>query len=340
VQCNLYGLPADLVVKILVAFVEETQRAPGTIANYEDWLVAAYGRPLAETFPMQYTKKYHTTDAANLTTDWMGPRMYRPTLEEVFFGAVSPTTPNIHYVTHFRYPTHGGFAAYLERFSKNGDIVLEHRLVGLDPKAKELTFANGTRARYDAVVSSVPLPELVPMIAGAPADVREAAQKLACSTAVIVNVGVNRAELSQAHISYFYDSDVFFTRLNFPHMLSPNNVPAGAGAVQAEVYFSKKYKPLDRSPDDCIEPVIRDLYRVGVLREGDEILHRNAELIDYANIIFDLDRKQALGVVHGYLDDIGVQHCGRYGDWGYLWTDDSFKSGELAADRALSGLSR
>jgi len=56
----------------------------------------------------------------------------------------------------------------------------------------------------------------------------------------------------------------------------------------------------------------------------------------YANIIFDLDRADALKIVHGYLDDIGISYCGRYGDWGYMWTDESFKSGEVAAERALS----
>jgi hypothetical protein len=58
--------------------------------------------------------------------------------------------------------------------------------------------------------------------------------------------------------------------------------------------------------------------------------------LKYANIIFDLDRSAALKIVHGYLDEIGIYYCGRYGDWGYLWTDESFKSGEAAAEAALS----
>ena len=49
-----------------------------------------------------------------------------------------------------------------------------------------------------------------------------------------------------------------------------------------------------------------------------------------------LDRTEALKTVHGYLDDIGIAYCGRYGDWGYMWTDESFISGERAAQSALS----
>ncbi len=58
--------------------------------------------------------------------------------------------------------------------------------------------------------------------------------------------------------------------------------------------------------------------------------------IEYANVIFDLERAAALKTVHGYLDDLGIAYCGRYGDWEYIWTDESFVSGENAAKKALS----
>jgi protoporphyrinogen oxidase len=153
---------------------------------------------------------------------------------------------------------------------------------------------------------------------------------------VLVNVGVNRADLSSAQMSYFYDEDVSFARLSFPHMLAASNVPAGCGSIQAEVYFSKKYKPLTTAPEALIDRVISDLRRTGVLRENDEILTRQARLLPYANVIFDLERAEALKTVHGYLDDIGIAYCGRYGDWGYMWTDESFVSGERAAETALT----
>jgi protoporphyrinogen oxidase len=176
------------------------------------------------------------------------------------------------------------------------------------------------------------------MIKGAPAEVVDAAKRLACSTCVLVNIGINRADISKAHMTYFYDQDICFSRLGFPHMLSERNAPQGAGNIQAEVYFSQKYKPFSGRPEDWIEPVIRDLRRVGLLRDSDTILEKKAMLLKYANIIFDLERADALKTVHGYLDDIRIAYCGRYGDWGYMWTDESFISGERAADRALTGV--
>ena len=336
VQLHMYGLPEDVIVKVIADFVEEHHAPERPIKNYADWLLASFGRTFAELFPMTYTRKYHLTTADNMSTDWLGPRIYRPSLEEVLRGAISPSAPHVHYITHFRYPTEGGFVAYLQKLVPLGNLKFGHELVAVDPRQRELRFSNGVVANYDALVSSVALPDLIPMIKGAPRDVREAAQRLACSTCVLVNVGVDRQDLSPAHMSYFYDEDICFTRLSFPHMLSPRNVPPGAGSIQAEVYFSSKYKPLTNAPEEWIEPVIKDLHRCGLLREEDKILFKNALLVRHANVIFDLERSAALKTVHGYLDDIGIAYCGRYGDWGYMWTDESFKSGEQAAEKALT----
>jgi len=335
VQVHLHGLPEDVIVKVIADFVE-ARKETREIKTYADWLFASLGRTFAELFPMQYTRKYHLTTADNMSTDWLGPRVYRPSLEEVLRGAISPAAPRKHYITQFRYPTHGGFAAYMQKFLPLAALKLQHKVVTVDPKARMLTFANGTVASYDALVSSVPLPELIPMIQGAPAYVVAAAARLACSTCVLVNVGIDRADISEAHMTYFYDEDISFTRLSFPHMLSPENVPPGAGSIQAEVYFSSKYRPLTVSPDSLVEPVISDLRRCGLIRETDRILFRNAMLVPYANVIFDLERADALKIVHAYLDELGIAYCGRYGDWGYMWTDESFISGERAAGAALA----
>jgi protoporphyrinogen oxidase len=338
-QCNLYGLPEDLVVKILVEFTQ-AQHASGEdpIHNYEDWLVASFGRTFAETFPMEYGLKFHTTTADNMSTDWLGPRLYRPDLEEVFRGAISPTTPDVHYVSDFRYPRNKGFVGFLDAFVQPADVRLGQEVARIDPARRELRFARGETTPYDHVISSVPLPDLIPLIEGAPADVLDAADRLAATACVTVNIGLDRDDISPAHWSYFYDPDIFFTRLSFPHMFSPTTAPPGAGSIQAEVYYSRKYRPLDRSPEACIEPVVRDLRRCGLIREDDRILLKSARLIPYANVIFDLERAAALETVHGYLDDIGVRYCGRYGEWGYHWTDDAFKSGEGAADKVLDAM--
>jgi protoporphyrinogen oxidase len=334
-QCNLYGLPAEFVVRMVAGMIEAQYREPGPIRNYADWLIASYGAPFAEAFPMQYGRKYHTTDASNLSTDWLGPRLYKPSIHEVLAGALSPTTADVHYITEFRYPRSGGFVSFLRPFAAGLDIRLNHKLVRLDPVARTLSFANGATAEYEGVISSIPLPELVPLIAGAPADVVEAGRRLAASACVVVNIGIDRADLSDWHWTYFYDDEFCFSRISFPHMFAASNAPPGTGSIQAELYFSAKYKPLDRPAEAYIERTVDDLRRCGIVRETDTLLLKSAIVVNHANIIFDLERAHALATVHGYLDGIGVGYCGRYGEWGYHWTDEAFVSGESAAQRVL-----
>src|SRR6185436_8478265 len=85
-QVNLYGLPTELVIKVIADFAAAHQKQHGEIANYEEWLRASFGDTFAENFPMPYTIKYHTTEAKNKSLDWIGPRLYQAKLEEVLRG--------------------------------------------------------------------------------------------------------------------------------------------------------------------------------------------------------------------------------------------------------------
>ena len=64
-----------------------------------------------------------------------------------------------------------------------------------------------------------------------------------------------------------------------------------------------------------MERVLADLRRTGFIREGDSILLQETAINRYANVIYDVDRADALRTVHGYLDRVGIYYCGRYGNW-------------------------
>ena len=173
------------------------------------------------------------------------------------------------------------------------------------------------------------------MIDGTPPDVLAAAAKLACSELVIVNLGFNKPDIIDATWTYFYDRDFFLTRLSTPHLQSRNNVPPGCCSVQAECYFSDKYGHSTAGPRTAFRLSSKILKRCGLISSEDEIIFRNVMHIKYANVIFDLESVGAAGVVHEYLRDLGIQYCGRYGEWAYIWTDQAFISGENAATRVI-----
>ena len=51
--------------------------------NYAEWCLKNLGKTFSEEFVFKYTKKYWTLNAEELSTDWIGPRIYPPSPEEV-----------------------------------------------------------------------------------------------------------------------------------------------------------------------------------------------------------------------------------------------------------------
>ena len=242
-QVNMHGLPAQLIDLCISDFINALGQKQKKINNYRDWLISSFGNNFAETFPLAYTRKYHTTDAENLTTDWLGRRLYRPTLDEVQRGAKEHEPFDVHYVSNFRYPAEGGFDRFLTGLSDEARYSGLHEVAEIDLDTKSIHFTNGHITKFDRIISSLPLPVLIAAIRQSPEAVRSAAKLLSCSQAVVVNIGLNRPVDTKAQWTYFYDEDIPFARTSFPGNLSPANVPAGAGSIQAEIYFSDKYRP-------------------------------------------------------------------------------------------------
>ena len=91
---------------------------------------------------------------------------------------------------------------------------------------------------------------------------------------------------------------------SFPAGFSPTLVPKACGSIQAENYFSKKWKPFACQYEDLIETTIEGLLQCGLVTKRSEIIHKSIIHAPFANIIFDHDRPRSLDVVHGYLDEI------------------------------------
>jgi protoporphyrinogen oxidase len=331
VQAHMFGLPGDLVTKCILGFIEanrEFEDAKPT--RYSEWLVSNFGKPFSEEFPYRYTRKYWTVEPSEMTTDWIGPRMYRPNLEELIRGAVELVQENKHYIPEFRYPETGGFGSYANALLSDANYHLGWDVEAIDPVQKSIRFSNGESVEYESLVSSLPLTELVPRILGAPQEIRDAADRLVCTSVALVDVGVGRNEgFPPGHWQYFYDEDICFARSSYPHLLSPHNVPEGCGSIQVEIYYTK-HKPLGYA--NVLDRAMEDMIQCGMLHKGDDIRMSQVRFVKYANVLFNHDRLIYLPKIEKYLDSIGIRRCGRYGLWNYHWTDESIVSGYEAVD--------
>ena len=65
---------------------------------------------------------------------------------------------------------------------------------------------------------------------------------------------------------------------------------------------------------------------MGVLHHED-IMFTHIAFEKYANVIFSAPVYEARTTVRNYLSSIGIETIGRFGEWDYLWSDQSLMSG-------------
>lgn len=328
VQNNLFPLSAKEKVAIIQDFIKRTEHQD--IKNYQEWLRSQFGDSFSQNFPEVYTKKYWTLPAEDLTVDWLEGRFSLPPLEKLLMGSFVDQKENFYYADEMRYPKKGGYKSFLEEMAATSRIETSKEVVLIDPENKRVEFADSSHIHYEKLISSIPLPVLVKLIKDVPSAVVEAGEKLLCTSGQLVSLGFNRADIPRDIWFYMYDADILPSRAYSPSIKSPDNVPYGKSSLQFETYFSMK-SPRKLSGGDLIEHVVKKGVDMGLFQQEDVEVsdYREAK---YANVVFDQEREANLKLIHAYLDQSNITYTGRFGEWDYLWSDQSLLSGMRAAN--------
>jgi protoporphyrinogen oxidase len=329
-QNNLYPLTKNEQDRIINDFkIKKEFTNISEIKNYEDWLRIQYGDYFAENFPIVYTEKYWTVKAKDLETKWIGARMYKPTLEEIENGCKTDLTPNTYYTKEMRYPKKGGYKSFLKPMVKNLDIRTNSDIIGIDLKNKIVNLEGGINDHYENLINTIPLPELCKIIKDIPNDVLEASHKLNFTSGYLVSLGFNKPDIMKKLWFYIYDKEILASRVYSPSIKSSDNAPKGCSSLQAEIYFNKGVK-INNSNQEILDQTIKDLIKIGLFKKED-ILVKDIRCEKYANVIFDHHIYENRKIVLDYLKDNNIISVGRFGEWDYLWSDQSMLSGRDGA---------
>ncbi|MCM1989303.1 protoporphyrinogen/coproporphyrinogen oxidase [Oceanirhabdus seepicola] len=333
IQNNLYPLPAEEKVKAIKDFINRPIYNKKFL-NYEEWLYEQFGQYIAENFSLKYTEKYWCEEGKKLETSWIKNRVYRPSIEEVLYGAMSEKTPNTYYAKEMRYPKEGGYKAFLKPMGEETNILLNKKAVLIDSHNKLIEFSDGTKIHYETLISSIPLPKLINIIKDAPKVVREAANNLVATSILLISVGFNKPDVVKNLWFYIYDEDLLPARAYSPNLKSKNNVPSGCSSLQFEIHYSK-YKPININRANILEHVSNVIEKLNIARKS-EIIFMDYRNVEYGNVIFYKDIHKNKKIIQNYLDKIGIRYIGRFGEWDYLWSDQSLLSGKKVAKELIT----
>lgn len=321
-QNNLYPLVEEEKQLIIKDFLNRSQADMSKVNNYEDWLRIQYGDYFAEHFPMVYTKKYWMTDAKDLETKWVGNRLYQPSLEEVIQGSKTSKTPVTYYAKEMRYPKKGGFKSFFSNLIDGQDIRYNQKVVSIDSNKRQVKIQNGDIYNYDQLISSLPLPEVIKMLDNVPDAVISAAKKLKATSGYQISIGLTTKNIPPYLWWYVYDEDILPARVYSPSLKSSDNVPEGCSSLQMELYCEEG----EYTRDEIYNGSVAKLLEMGIIN-NDDIKFVDIRFEKYANVIFYPNIYESRKIVRDYLSSLAIKTIGRFGEWDYLWSDQSLLSG-------------
>ncbi|GAB4227747.1 MAG: FAD-dependent oxidoreductase [Acidobacteriota bacterium] len=347
-QANLHGLPADVVARCVLDFVEAARgdepprdgRMP-----FGAWARAVFGDAIAEAFMLPYNRKLFCREPDEITAEWVAWAVPRPSLEQVVRGALGARNEGMGYNPRFRYPRGGGIGILPQRLAERvaGDLELGAEVVSIDARERRVVLADGRVIDYERLVSTLPLPYLLQRIrglGGCPArgtSLAEMAGRLRWTRVVELGLGVAREQIADgAHWIYFPEPEYRFYRVGFPSNVCRAMAPDGCSSLSVEFAFGDRDElPAD---DELLDAAREGLERAGILEPGEEIIHVDRALLDPAYVLFDEARTPVVEAAMARLAEAGIESIGRFGAWTYSYMERALIDGREAADRLAHAL--
>jgi UDP-galactopyranose mutase len=305
--------------------------------SFEDFIYKVWGAGIAKHFAIPYNKKIWTVPLSEMETSWLGGRVPLPDLGEIIDGALRPVAKPQGPNARFGYPKKGGFQALVSGFLPHirGKVELNADVVQVLPGEHAVALADGRRIKYEHLISTMPLPELVRLCgAEAPDEVRAAARGLRHISIRCVNIGIARTDVTDKHWIY-YPEDSIFHRIFVQGNASPEcNAPGGFGFT-CEISYSP-WKPLPLDGDALIQRCIDDCIKVGMMNADDKVLVANQVDMPYAYVVYDHARAANVATVRDWMEQHDIVLAGRYSEWEYYNSDHAFLAGRKAAQKVAS----
>jgi protoporphyrinogen oxidase len=338
-QANLHGLPLEIVRECLVGLVEAREAAARQEAwalepkTFEAYAIAKFGRGIARHFFVPYNTKLWGMHPDRLAPEWVRRFVPEPDTAQIIGGAVGLQQTGLGYNVEFLYPRAGGIDALANALRDSlatreqlgeGRVFTQSPLEELEPSRRRVKLGGHPDwIDYRALISTIPLPELIARIPAAPTEVREAAAALRWVRWRYLDVATTRPVPVDWHWAYVPEMRFPFFRVGVFSNAVETMAPPGAASLYVELD--------DREAEPDMPAIARGLVEIGALGAVDDIRFSRTRDIEYAYVVFDEDHAPATATIFAWLERVGVRSCGRYGAWIYNSMEDSILSGIAAA---------
>ena len=291
--------------------------------NLAEWSYKTFGEGISDKYFIPYNRKIWNYDPQKLGLEFVS-RIPKPPMEDVLKSAIGiPTEGYVHQLNFF-YPIEGGFEQIVQGFAKRvrggvrSSFVVED--VRRDGERWQVTSTTNDQRRYDELISTLPIHELLKVWPDAPAEAREAAAKLRYNSLINVVLGVNEDRGYPWTALYVPDPEIVFHRLSFPRAFSEKCVPPGSFSIMAEITTNDGDGVRELSDEQVLERVIRDLELMGLL-DRKTIVYRKVVRFVYGYPVYDLDYRANVTAMRDAVAATGLRLLGRFAQFDYINSD-------------------
>jgi protoporphyrinogen oxidase len=338
-QNNLHHLPTDIAEECL----DGLAHAPGGSSgmDFATWMQATFGPGITRHFMLPYNRKVWATEPDRMASGWIAERVavidyaraeanFRLRRDDRAWG------PN----NRFVFPRQGGTGEIYRRLAaKLADRVhYREEVVQIDPAQRTVRTAGGSRHRYAALVSTIPLDLLVTGLKDCPDAIRAAAGELVHNSVYMVGVGYRHPLSDDRSWVYVPDDRAPFYRVTNFAKYSPAHVPQGDTARYCAYMTETAFGSDRQEPRDGLERRVEaGLEAGGFVAAGAEVASIHVEKIPYAYPIPTLERDASLAAIQPWLMERQIYSRGRFGSWRYEMgnMDHAAKMGSDAARRLV-----
>jgi len=335
----LHGLPPKVIMDCLEGVLDARKCEPGTRpANFREWILQTFGEGIARHYFIPYNQKVWKYPLERMGIDWIQGRVPSPDIRDMMRGALGIQDRDFGPNAMFHYPVRGGIGSLPAAMAATiGNLRTGCTVTGIarSPGGLDVDFlfrGRESSMTFSGLVSTIPLPDLVPLIHDAPPEVRAAARSLVFTRLLCMGIGVERAGISDKHSIYYPEKGLLFNRISFPMNMARSTAPRGKSSILVEVTFRKGERP---DTGKTAARIVDDLRSAGVLGRNDRLDHREVRTCDHGYVVYDLDHRRNVDTIHRWLGEAGILPAGRFGEWEYHNMDRSILSGRRAAEEAL-----
>lgn len=300
--------------------------------NFHDWCLWRFGDGICNIFMHPYNQKIWNVDLKELGTRWVSGRVPDAPMEDVLRSALGMRTSGYRHQSVFHYPLAGGFEAICDGVLRRlpDGVVQTGTPCTSVARDGDAWIVNGER--YDRVVSTIPLQELIKTLTDdVPGEVREAFESLDWTSLMTVFLALDRSDPPPHSWVYFPDpADGPQNRITWLSNYSPGNAPAGCSSIMAEVTY---YQDPSGSDEEVTQQVVDGLSNAGFM-EPDQLRFSRVWHNRYAYILYRHQLEENLDVVRSWCADTGLDIIGRFGNYSYFNSDMCIRASlDLVADR-------